>query len=65
MDSDGERNFRRGEMTYNREVSSLINASTLLNCDKLSLIAFTNTRDVELDGKLIHIVSATEWLLGI
>lgn len=51
--------------TYNREVSSLINASTLLNCDKLSLIAFTNTRDVELDGKLIHIVSATEWLLGI
>ena len=51
--------------TYNREVSSLINASTLLNCDKLSLIAFTNTRDVELKGKLIHIVSATEWLLGI
>ena len=51
--------------TYNREVSSLINASTLLNCDKLSLIAFTNTRDVELEGKLIHIVSVTEWLLGI
>lgn len=51
--------------TYNREVSSLINASTLLNCDKLSLIAFTNTRDVELKGKIIHIVSATEWLLGI
>ncbi len=51
--------------TYNREVSSLINASTLLNCDKLSLIAFTNTRDVELKGKIVHIVSATEWLLGI
>ena len=51
--------------TYNREVSSLINASTLLNCDKLLLIAFTNTRDVELKGKIIHIVSATEWLLGI
>ena len=49
--------------TYNREVSSLINASTQLHCDNLSLIAFTNTRDIELQGKTIHIISAIEWLL--
>lgn len=49
--------------TYNREVSSLINASTQLHCDNLSLIAFTNTRDIELQGKIIHIISAIEWLL--
>ncbi|MBQ4548769.1 MAG: ATP-binding protein [Bacteroidales bacterium] len=49
--------------TYNREVSSLINASTQLHCDNLLLIAFTNTRDIELQGKTIHIISAIEWLL--
>ena len=49
--------------TYNREVSSLINASTQLHCDNLSLIAFTNTRDIELQGKTVHIISAIEWLL--
>ena len=49
--------------TYNREVSSLINASTQLHCDNLSLIAFTNTRDIELQGKTINIISAIEWLL--
>lgn len=49
--------------TYNREVSSLINASTQLHCDNLSLIAFTNTRDIELQGNTIHIISAIEWLL--
>ena len=33
------------------------------NCDNLTLIAFSETRDVEIDGKCIHIYSATDWLL--
>lgn len=49
--------------TFNREVSSLINASETLKCDKLSLIAFAETHDIELHGKIIHIISAIEWLL--
>lgn len=52
------------EKTFNRETSSLINASTNLNCDNLTLIAFTNTRDIKLAGKKIHIVSAIDWLLS-
>lgn len=49
--------------TFNREVSSLINASETLKCEKLSLIAFAETHDIELHGKIIHIISAIEWLL--
>ena len=48
---------------YNRETSSLVKASDALSCNHLTLIAFTQTRDVEIDGKSIHIVSALEWLL--
>lgn len=51
------------EKTFNREVNSLLNAGTTLHCDKLTLIAFTNSRDIELQGKTIHIVSVIEWLL--
>lgn len=51
------------EKTFNREVTSLINASETLKCDNLSLIAFDETRDIELHGKTIHIISAIEWLL--
>ena len=49
---------------YDREVSSLIKASDALSCNQLTLIAFTQTRDVEINGKTIHIISAIEWLLG-
>ena len=48
---------------FNRETSSLVNASNELSCNRLTLIAFTQTRDVEVEGKTIHIVSALEWLL--
>lgn len=48
---------------YNRETSSLVKASDTLSCNHLTLIAFSPTRDVEIDGKTIHIVSALEWLL--
>lgn len=51
------------ERTYDREISSLVKASNALSCDRLTLIAFSTTRDVEIDGKTIHIVSALEWLL--
>lgn len=47
-----------------RETSSLIKASAALSCNRLTLIAFTQTRDVEVEGKTIHIISALEWLLN-
>ena len=49
---------------YYRETSSLIKASAALSCNRLTLIAFTQTRDVEIEGKTIHIISALEWLLN-
>lgn len=51
------------ERTYDREISSLVKASNALSCNHLTLIAFSATRDVEIEGKTIHIVSALEWLL--
>ncbi len=49
--------------TFKRETNSLLSASATLRCDKLTLIAFTQTRNYEAGGKCIHIVSAIEWLL--
>ena len=51
------------EKTFTRETSALVKASTTLHCDCLTLIAFTATREVEIKGKNIHIISAIEWLL--
>lgn len=48
---------------YDRETSSLVKASETLSCNHLTLIAFSPTRDVEIEGKTIHIVSALDWLL--
>lgn len=53
------------EKTFNRETSSLVKASEALNCDKLTLISFTNTREVNVGGKLIRVYSATDWLLSL
>lgn len=50
--------------TFKRETSALVAASEKLRCDNLLLIAFAETRDVEVNGKVIHIKSALEWLLG-
>lgn len=52
------------QRAYDRETSSLLKASGALSCDNLTLIAFSQTRDVEIDGKTIHIISALEWLLN-
>lgn len=51
------------EKTFKRETSALIKASSTLHCDKLTLIAFTATREEVIQEKTIHIVSAIEWLL--
>ena len=51
------------QRAYDRETSALVKASGALSCDYLTLIAFSQTRDVEIDGKTIHIISALEWLL--
>lgn len=48
---------------YDRETSSLVKAANALFCSHLTLIAFSPTCDVVVDGKTIHIVSALEWLL--
>ena len=48
---------------YQRETSSLIKASRELNCDKLTLISFNDTKEVNIDGKKINICSALDWLL--
>ena len=53
------------DKTFNRETSSLVKASKALHCDNLTLIAFTQTRNVEIDSKQIKIVSAINWLLNI
>lgn len=50
--------------TFNREASSLVKASSALRCANLTLIAFTQSRDVTVDGKCIHIYSAIDWLLS-
>lgn len=51
------------QRAYDRETSSLVKAADTFFCSHLTLIAFSPTRDVEIEGKTIHIVSALEWLL--
>lgn len=53
------------EKTLKRELSSLVDASEKLCCDNLFLISFTETHDIQYEGKNIHIVSAIEWLLQL
>ncbi len=51
------------EKTFNRETGALVKASLALHCDKLTLIAFTATREIEVLGKQIRVVSVIDWLL--
>lgn len=51
------------QRVYDRETSSLVKASDALSCNHLTLVAFSPTRDVVVEGKTIHIVSVLEWLL--
>ncbi|MBO4334139.1 MAG: ATP-binding protein [Paludibacteraceae bacterium] len=50
--------------TFKRETSALVAASAALHCDSLVLLAFTETRDVVIDGKTIHITAVLDWLLA-
>ena len=52
------------QKAFKRETSALIAASDKLHCDNLTLIAFAESRDIETEGKMIHIKSALEWLLA-
>ena len=49
--------------TFNRETSALVKASKKLNCDNLTLITFSDSRDVVCDGRKIKIIPALDWLL--
>lgn len=49
--------------TFNREASALVKASEALNCNKLTLIAMSATRTVEVKDKCVHIYSVIDWLL--
>ncbi len=51
------------EKTFKRETSALVAASSALGCDNLLLIAFADSRDIEVGGKVIHVKSALDWLL--
>lgn len=51
------------EKSFDRETSSLVKASVALHCDKLTLIAFSPTRDIMVGNKEIHVCSAIDWLL--
>jgi hypothetical protein len=48
---------------FDRETSALLKASEDLHCNNLTLIAFSPSRKIEIDGKEIHIYSAIDWLL--
>lgn len=51
------------EKTLAKETSALTKAANALNCDRLTLIAFTKSREMLADGKHIQIRSAIDWLL--
>lgn len=51
------------QKSFERETSSLVKASDALSCNNLTLIAFSDTRDMEVNDKTIHIISALDWLL--
>lgn len=49
--------------TLNRETTALVKASRMLNCDNLLLITFSDSSEVECNGRKIRIVPALDWLL--
>lgn len=51
------------EKAFNREISALLKASEDLHCDNLTLVSFSPSRTVEINGAKIQIISAIDWLL--
>lgn len=51
---------------YNREIGGLLKASAITHCDDLTLIVmFGETKNIEVSGKIIHIVNAADWLVSL
>lgn len=51
--------------TFRRETESLTNASDKLNCKNLTLISYTETRDIDVHGHTIHLYNIIDWLLAV
>lgn len=51
------------QRAYDCEITSLTKASDALSRNRPNLVAFSPTRDEEIEGKTIHIISALEWLM--
>jgi len=51
--------------TFKRETEALIQASNMLHCPKLTIVAQTETRDVEIASTSIHICNVIDWLLKV
>ena len=50
---------------YNREINALLKGAKLTRCNHLTLIMMRGeARDIVVDGKTIHCVLASDWLLG-
>lgn len=52
------------EKTRSREINALLKASEKLNCEDLWLVIDGFNEDVEINGKLVKIRSASEWLIN-
>ena len=54
-----------GKRLYNREIGGLLKSSKKTGCTNLTLIMMEGeSRDIEVEGKTVHCVSAVDWLLG-
>ncbi|HPR91588.1 MAG TPA: ATP-binding protein, partial [Candidatus Paceibacterota bacterium] len=51
--------------TLEREIVALIEASQELYCDDLLIITSNNNQRIERDGKIIKVVSFTNWVMTI
>ncbi len=52
------------EKSFKRETSALVNAASKCDCEKLTLIAFNESREVLVQDKKICIQSAIDWMLN-
>jgi hypothetical protein len=51
------------DKTFKRETSALLQAADALRCETLTLIAFSQSREVTFGTKTIRVFSAIDWLL--
>lgn len=50
---------------YAREVNSLFSGAEKLNCSNLEIVTFDEEKTIKQDGKVIRVVPAWKWLLGL